>query len=157
MLAADYIKAQLATTAWRDGGHEGINGASAVALVIRNRVRAGWFNGDWLAVLSHHQDYAAVHNPYSHELPDPRNYGFGRLLQEIDGIFSGTREDDILTPNQTLMGPVVTFDNQPARPVALYYGQLDDPNLREWFLESISRNTDSHRLIASVGSLSFFS
>jgi hypothetical protein len=155
---SDFIKAQLALTAFRDGSHESINGCLAVAFCIRNRVRAGWQGGDWLKVLAHHSEYAASATPPNpYDLPDPRNYTFGLLLQEVDGIFSGSREDDILTPNSSLMGPIVNFEGQPARPVALYYGRLDDPNIREWFVQNISSNHDSHRQIASVGSLTFFS
>ena len=157
MLSADFIKAQLALQAYRDAAQDGLNGMLAVCFVVRARVRAGWQGSDWLQVLSHHREYAAVNTPPQFELPDPRNYAFGLLLQEIDGIFSGTREDDILTPSAATMGPIVTFDNQPAKPVALYYGNLSDPNLRPWFLESISRATDRHSMVATVGSLTFFS
>lgn len=157
MLGSDFLKAQLCLQAWRDGGSEGINGALAVAFVIRYRQRAGWHGGNWVDLLSNHREYAAVNLPPQFDLPDPNNFTFGRLLQEIDGIFSGTREDDILTPNAALMGPIVSFDGQPAKPVPLYYGNLADPNLREWFLENISRATDRHSLIATVGTLSFFS
>lgn len=146
----------LALQAYRDAETEGISGMVAVALVIRYRVRAGFYGGDWLQVLSHHQDYAAVHNPHTPDLPDPRHPSFSQLLQQIDGIFDGRREDDILVPNAT-MGPIVSFDGQPERPVPLYYARLDDPNIGQWFLENISRNTDKHRLIATVGNLSFFS
>lgn len=156
MKAEDYIKAELARISYLDGRDEGLNGCVAVALVIRYRIRAGWFNGDWMSLLSHHQDYAAVLTEYTHELPDPRNTTFGMLLQQIDGIFSGSREDDILTPGPS-MGQIVAFDGQPARPVALYYGRLNDPNIRPWFLESISQNHDNHRQVASVGGLTFFS
>lgn len=94
---------------------------------------------------------------YSLELPDPRSYAFGALLQEIDGIFSGSREDDV-TRTQTRIGDMrLKFSNEPDTPVALYYGRLDDDNLREWFLTSICRDHANHQKIASVGMLSFFS
>jgi hypothetical protein len=157
MLGSEYIKANLCVQCWRDGGQDGLDSMRACAFVIRNRVRVGWHNSDWLKVLSHHRDYAASNVPPQFELPDPRNYAFGLLLQEIDGIFAGTTEDDVTKTSHPSMGPIVTFDNQPSKPVALYYGRLGDPNLREWFLLNISRNTEQHSLVATVGGLSFFS
>ncbi len=155
MLGSDFVKSQLAVRAWQDGRDEGLNGMLSVAFCIRNRVRAGFYNGDWIQVLSHHQDYAAVDKVYSLELPDPRSYAFSLLLQEIDGIFSGTREDTVTQPdNKTWM---VKAEHQGERPVALYYARLDDQNIKEWFYENITRNTEHHRLIATVGALSFFS
>jgi hypothetical protein len=147
LLGEHFVKAQFALTAWRDGGHEGISGMLATAFCIRNRVRAGFYNGDWLRVLSHHQDYAATDRTYSLELPDPRNYAFGLLLQEIDGIFAGTREDDITIPPHSMARQT---------PVVLYYGNLADPNLRPWFL-NICRDHENHQRVATVGTLTFFS
>jgi hypothetical protein len=161
VIGADFIKAQLTLISWRDGGSEGLNGALACAFTIRNRLRAGFYGSDWIALLSHHQDYAASSVSPQYDLPDPRNYAFNQLLQQIDGIFAGTTEDDITAPSKLFSGgPVGQVEHsfaQPSPPPALYYGRLNDINIREWFLESISRNTEQHRLIATVGSLSFFS
>jgi hypothetical protein len=156
MLGENFIKSLLALRAWQDGGQDGLSGCLAVCFVIRDRVRQGWYSGDWLQLLANHRQYSWTDAPYSDELPSTRNYAFDLLLKEIDGIFSGTRENDITQPRDALSS-VFSFNNAPAKPVALYYGRLNDPNIREWFCESITRNTDNHRLIATVGSLSFFS
>lgn len=161
MNAEDFIKSQLCLQAYRDAAVDGLNGMLAVCFCLRYRQRAGWFGGDWLQILAHHRDYAAVNAPPQFDLPDPRNYAFGLLIQEIDGIFSGRREDDILAPNKLFSGGLVgQMDHsfaQPSPPPALYYGRLSDPEIRDWFLDNISRATDKHSLIATVGSLSFFS
>lgn len=128
----------------------------AVCYAIRNRQRAGWFNSSWHDILAHHQDWAATDKIYTLDLPDPRNYAFGLLLQEIDGIFSGSRDDDVTQGSTRIGGMRVRVSGESDKPVALYYGRLND-DLRPWFLENISRATDSHRLIATVGTLSFFS
>lgn len=155
MLGSDFIKAHLARIAWADGGQEGLSGALACAFVIRARVRAGWYNGDWLQVLSHHQDYAAVDRPLPNELPDPRHYAFSLLLQEVDGIFAGSREDDVTQPaNKTWL---IKAQDQADRPIALYYANLSDSAIKESFLETITRNHDNHKLVAQVGLLHFFS
>lgn len=155
MLGSDFVKSQLALRGWQDGAAEGLSGMLAICFVLRNRVRAGWYNGDWVSVLSHHQDYAAADKVYSLELPDPRNYAFGLLLQEVDGIFAGSREDDVTQPaNKTWL---IKAQDQPDRPIALYYARLDDPNIKESFLETITRNHDNHKMVAQVGLLHFFS
>lgn len=156
MLGEHFLKSQLALTAWRDGKDDGLSGMLGVCFVIRDRVRAGWYNGDWLSLLAHHREYSWTDAPYSDELPSTRNYAFDLLLKEIDGVFAGTRENDVTQPQEAL-STVFQFQNMAAKPVALYYARLSDPQIRPWFVENISRVVDKHRLIASVGSLSFFS
>lgn len=156
MLGEHFVKSQLALRAWQDAGKDGLSGMLAVAFVIRNRVQAGWYSGDWIQVLAHHQDWAASEKIYTLDLPDPRNYAFGALLQEIDGIFSGSREDDVTRTANESMAAIVRFQGQSDTPVALYYGKLDD-ELRPWFLDNVSRSHENHKRIASVGTLTFFS
>lgn len=147
MQGSAFIAAELARLAWLDANEEGLNGMMAVAFTIRNRVRAGWFNGDWISVLSNHKQYSARIEPYPSTLPDPRVYSFQCLLQEIDGIFSGQRADDITIAAQTVLA-------KPANP-ALYYARLDQIT-SEHFLENIARQPDLHPRVAQVGMMFFF-
>src|SRR6267142_6342257 len=130
MNGSDFLKAELARFAYLDGFEEGLNGMLAVAFVIRNRTNAGWWGGDWSQVLSHHRDYSAYVEPYPDTVPDPRIYSFQCLLQEIDGIFSGQRTDDVTVPANP------SFTASVYRP-ALYYARLDKIS-NPWFLENIS-------------------
>jgi len=148
MQGPEFICALLALQAWRDGREEGISGMLGVAFVIRNRIRAGWWGGDWLQILAHHKEWAATEKPYSDELPDPRNFAFRAILQEVNGIFSGARVDDILV---TVTNSILSVPPPPA----LYYGRIND-DLRPWFLESISRNHDQHKIVAQIGLLHFW-
>lgn len=152
MLGDHFIKAQLALLGWKDGGLEGINGCLGVCFVIRNRQRAGWYGGNWIDILSHHQDWAADDRQYDLTLPQPNDHTFRTLLQEIDGIFAGTREDDV-TKAQTALSQDFRYENAQQTAVALYYGRLDDPDLRPWFRESVCQGKFP---IATVGGLSFF-
>lgn len=147
MQGSAFIAAELARLAWLDASEEGLNGMMAVCFAVRNRVRAGWFSGDWVSVLSNHRQYSARVEPYPDTLPDPRVYSFQCLLQEIDGIFSGQRNDDITIAAQTVLA-------KPANP-ALYYGRLDQIT-NPWFLDNISRMPDIHPRIAVVGMTVFF-
>ena len=146
MTGSDFIIAQLALRAWQDGKENGINGMLAVAFTIKNRVKAGWYDGDWIEVLSNHKKWSHKLEPYSSQLPNPNNFAFRSLLQEVSGIFSGARRDDILMATESVLSV--------APPPALYYGVLEEID-NPWFLDNISRSID-HRRIAQVGTLFFW-
>lgn len=148
MNGSQFLQAQLALLAWRDGFSEGISGMVAVAHTIRRRVEAGWWGGDWAQVLSHHRDYSSRVEPYTDEVPDPRVYSFQCLLQEIPGIFAGGTKDDVTMPRESVLA-------RPA-PAALFYAHLDRIT-SDHFLNNISRRPDLHPRVAQVGQLFFFS
>lgn len=147
MQGSAFIAAHLAYRAYLDGFEEGLNGMLAVAFTFRNRVNSGWFGGDWTGVLGNHKQYSYRTEPDPETLPDPRVYSFQCLLQEIDGIFSGQRKDDVTVAQQTVL-------STPA-PLALYYGRLDKIT-NPWFLNEISRRPDIHPRVAQVGMTYFF-
>jgi hypothetical protein len=148
MTGAEYIQGQLATFAWRDGFADGLSGMEAVAFCIRNRQRAGWWNGDWAQILSHHRDYSYKTDEYPDEIPDPRVWSFQLLLHEISAIFDGSRNDDVTIAKDSVVA------RKPG--VALYYARLDQIN-SDRFLYNIARKPEEHPVIAQIGSLSFFS
>src|SRR6267142_72241 len=145
MQGSAFIDAQLARRAYIDGFEDGLTVIMAVAFVFRNRVNAGWFGGSWVDVLGHFRDSSSQTEQDPETLPDPRVYSFQCLLQEIDGIFSGQRTDDITVPTQP------SFVASAYKP-ALFYGRLNRIT-NDWFLENISRNTAVHDRIAQVGAL----
>lgn len=151
MKDTDFLKSILALTCWRDGHEDGTQAMRGIAFVIRNRVRAGWYGGDWTQILSHHKDWSAKLEPPSDELPDTRVYSFMSFLQQIDPIFSGAVEDDVCIKRDGDWKYVLTA----APPPALYYGRLDQIS-NPWFLENISRKPEQHQRIAQVGMLYFF-
>lgn len=147
MNGADFIKAQLARRAVADGFSEGLSGMLAVAFVYRNRVNRGWFNGDWVQVLNNTSQSSSQIEKRPEPIPDPRIYSIQCLLQEIDGIFEGTRPDDVTVAQKSVLAS--------PPPPALYYARLNEIT-NEWFLENISRRPDLHPRIAQVGQLWFF-
>jgi len=153
VIGYEFICAQLALKAWQDGANSGISGMLGVAFTIRNRIRAGWYDGNWIEILSHHREWAATDTPYSDVLPDPRDFSFKVILQEVGGIFSGARQDDVTIK---VGGEAQRLSVAP--PPALYYGRIDEVDKwRPWFLENISRNVEKHRIVAQVGMLHFWS
>jgi hypothetical protein len=137
----EFIKGQLAWLAWSEAHHiGGIDGPIAIALMVRNRVRAGWLGGDWGAVISMHHSYSADSNLVAHGahlLMECRDRDFLSFLQKIDDIFSGQLQD-------TYTGG------------GLYCCDLNMVR-REWFKENILAHLDQHPRVASVASLTFFS
>jgi hypothetical protein len=148
MQGSSFIAAELARLAWLDAHEEGLLGMLGVCFTIRNRVRAGWFSGNWVEVLSNHRTYSAKTEPYPDTVPDPRVYAFQCLLQDIDAIFSGQRVDDVTIPANP------SFAIQAYKP-ALYYGRLDQIT-NPWFLENIARQPEIHPRVAQVGMMYFF-
>jgi hypothetical protein len=121
------------------------------AFTVRNRIRAGWYGGNWLDVLAHHQEWSGT-TQQSTEIPDPRVLSFMMLLQQIDGIFTGATDDHI-TIKRDGEASRISLTGPP--PVALYYSRLDRTD-NEWFLNNISRCPEKHPMIAQVGLMSFF-
>jgi len=137
MLPETYIKAALATFAQKEAAqYGGIDNMLAVCFVIRNRMDAGWFGGDWLLAMEKAGDVAA-----NSEAPEPQPFNlretrYRKFLERIDAIFDGT-ELDVMTEG------------------ALYYGELNKP-LRPWFVEHITEDIENHRHVATVGPVWFF-
>jgi hypothetical protein len=142
----EFVKALLALRAYRDAAPEGLNGMMAVCFVYRNRVEAGWWGGSWIEVLKHHTDVSFLTHNDETDIPDPRNYAFQCLLQEVDGIFNGTREDDISTPKTSILAVKLK---------PFYFAKLDQIS-NPWFLENIARNPE-HKRMSQVGGLTLFS
>lgn len=146
-----FITSILALKAWQDGKDEGLSAMMAISFVVRNRVRAGWYGGNWLEVLAHMPDVAAKLEPPTNELPDTRNYAFLQFMQIVDGIFSGATEDDITIKKDGEWRQVLSM----APPVVMYYARLDQIT-NPWFLQNIVRKPDQHQRISQVGQLFFF-
>jgi len=136
-----YVQACLAELAWQEGHTTSLNAMIAIALVQANRVRAGWEEGSWLAVIvqqklrwsSWYPGYKEVH--YSLQ-PDTRDPEFLALLSEIDAIYNGGI--DHLTDG------------------ALWYAKpfLTDPI--GWFQKVIVEQPGKHPRIAEIGGIVFY-
>lgn len=157
MTGYTFLAAELARLAYLDGKDEGLNACLGIAFSIKNRIRAGWHNGDWAAVLSNHHQWSATLETPSLVVPDPRVFSFSVLLQEVEGIFNGSRRDDITIAKESIFNtPLLDLKLGGGPAPALYWGRLDKAN-NPWWIENIARRTDIHPRVASVGLISFFS
>lgn len=134
MTAETYIKAQLAALAHREAAHMGgVNNMLAVAFVMRNRQRAGWFGGDWMEII--HNAYKVAAAIYPPSAPNLRDLSFRSFLQQVDDIYTGMAQDAMTEG-------------------ALYYCELHRIE-RAWFHENILQH-GQHERVANVGQVAFF-
>jgi len=85
-----YTRGQVARFAIEEAArHGGVNNMLAVAMVLRNRVMAGW--GDWLDVAMTAPAKRASFYPPA--IVDYRTGNIRSFLSRMDGIWTGTEED----------------------------------------------------------------
>ena len=142
-----FIKAKLAAFAYAEAAHcGGFDSMLAVACVVRNRVRKGWFGGDWLKVIANAGDAASLMYPPEVERPpileDLTAPGFRRVLQEVDDIFLGMFKDTLTEGGLYYMNLTHAEQGQVVRP---------------WFAEKILRDPANHPRKAQVSMIQIFS
>ena len=125
----DFIKGQVAVTAWRHGKDYGGHLASLViAHCLKNRVQRGW--GNWTGVLENMWKYAAtLEEPWG--WPDAWSKDFLRVLAEMDPIIDGTAKD--LANN------------------GVYWADLNKIN-NPWYTEHIVKNA-AHARVCDMNTL----
>src|ERR1051326_685181 len=98
MTNENFVKSILALLAYREERSNGINGQLGVMFVVRNRVKAGWQGGDWLKVITGHNQFSSIsivgdsQTVVYPQLGDPN---FTKLLQYVDGVFDNTMTDSL--------------------------------------------------------------
>jgi hypothetical protein len=138
-----FIRGQLAAFAYQEAAYAGGFACMlAAACVIRNRQRAGWYDGNWMHILNTAANVSAHEGSPSAGI-DLSSPLFRRVLQDVDDIYSGTFDDE-------LTGRSVLHPNG-----AVYFADPERP-LRPWFAEKILGDPDNHPRIAQVGNFVFF-
>jgi hypothetical protein len=136
MNADTYIKGQIAAYCIREGFDQGgVDNMLAIAFVLRNRVAAGWFGGDWMAVLETADNCRGTEKSLARGL-NLREGSIKQFLQQVDDIYSGAAADELTEG-------------------ALFYAELHHITRPE-FVEDIVRNPESHPRVATVGLVAFF-
>lgn len=96
MLASDFIVCMLAQIMFNEPKEDGFQGMTACGLLIRNRVLAGWDNGDWISAIRNYDKYSGnpPDAPRVLEIGDPiRDDKFRRCLAIATNIYSGLEKD----------------------------------------------------------------
>ena len=139
MTLETFIKAEVAAFAYQQAHHlGGMAPMTAIACVLRNRVKAGWFGGDWQQNLNHAGESAA--HSYRPSVPvDITNPALRRLLNDVEDLFAGQFRDEMTE------GGLYWLD--PSR---------DEP-ICSFFRTNILQRPEYHRRVAQVGTLWIFS
>jgi len=147
MTINDVQRAYLAIFAAREAGP----GASAdqmkaIAMCIRNRVRQGWHEGDWIKVIENADKYRAnLHRPAPIDASD-RN--FQTLARDIDDIYFSRRDWDKEPSHDRMPGLDEAIGN------CCYWAFASQP-LTSWFLINIA-NDQNHILKTNMGLMMFY-
>jgi hypothetical protein len=145
MTFENFIKARLVSFVIDEAqGDPSLNQSLAIAQCLAHRVNAGWFGGDWLAVIDNAPEVVGTVYPQRATV-NPRDVRFRDLLRRIDDVYYGSAESMISCE---------TFDgDEVINP--LYYCEANNVN-RPWFQENILSDPEAHRMVATVGTLTFF-
>ena len=122
-----------------------------IALAIRNRVRAGMHDGNWLDVIEAAPDYAG-NTPFTDADPfrlTVQNRALQMFARDIDGIFYGETRDEL---TDIFEGKSSEDGNR--EPILFW--QFTNRPLRQWFVENIVRDTHNHKRRTQIGNVVFF-
>lgn len=142
MTLNDVQRAALVLFAAREVGDDGnLEQMKAVCMIIRNRVRAGWSDGNWLTVMEEHANIAGNDRPETRlRLEDRR---LQALARDIDGIFYGQDQDDDVAK-------ACARQDKDRGPI-FYWCFIQRP-IRGWFATRIIGDKENHR---NRGQISF--
>ena len=141
MIPSDYVVSALATLMWNESHEDLLLGMKVCGLVVRNRMLAGWENGQWLKLIEKH-DFWRFDNkpPRVMTYGDPHNNQmFRRCLAAAENIYNGKEMD-------------ITADIFGAG--SLWYCRLNDCS--DEFKEKIVHDLGNHPMIATIGRNSCF-
>jgi hypothetical protein len=141
MVPSDYTVSQLATLMWNEPHDDLLLGMQVAGLIVRNRVQAGWEDGQWLRLIEKH-DFWNFDNkpPRVLKFGDPHNNQlFRRCLAVAQNIYDGKERD-------------ITADWQGNG--ALWYCRLNECS--QEFKEKIVRQMENHPMISTIGRTSCF-
>jgi hypothetical protein len=153
----DVQRAALALFAAREAGTAGsLDQMKAIAYCVRNRVKAGWHDGQWLTVIEHSQESAA-NLVLSRVILDPNNRILQRIIADIDDIYYGLA---VAGQNKITVATAQRFapdagDIENAIGKSCYWAWLNQP-FTPWFQKYILDSSESHPMRAQMGLMAFF-
>lgn len=144
MIFDDYIKSMMCLLAWREERSNKVNGMLGVLFVLRNRVKAGWFGGDYLQNITKHQQFSSMSvsgDSQTIAYPQINDPEFTQILQLVDEVYDADnpRVDNITGG-------------------AKYYADLNNPTFTAggWFQTHIINDPTNHPRSAQIGTTSYY-
>lgn len=159
MTLNDVQRAELALFSARAAGPgASLEQMKAVAYCIRNRVKGGWFDGQWLSVMEHAGSTEANKGQEPWYL-DPTDRALQRLIADIDEIYygggpAGGRVQEA-APMAAQRFPAEGGDLEAAVGKSFYWVWLNRP-FTVWFRQNILERSDIHPLRAQMGLMAFY-
>jgi hypothetical protein len=160
MTPNDVNRAQLAITAARLAGEgAALEQMKAIAYCLRNQVRAGWHDGEWLRVLEHAED-GDGNLPGPRVYLDPANRALQRLISDIDDIYYGGNRQIGKPAGELRVPSAQRFaaeggDLEEALGKCCYWCAINKP-YKPWFVENILDRPDEHIARPQMGLMMFF-
>lgn len=136
MVPSDYVVSALSTLMWNESHDDLLLGMQVCGLIVRNRMLAGWEDGQWLRLIEKHDFWRFDDQPARVlKLGDPHNNQlFRRCLAVAQNIYDGKERD--ITEG------------------ALWYCRLSECS--QDFKEKITRQMQDHPMVSTIGRNSCF-
>ncbi len=136
MVPSDYVVSALATLMWNESHEDLLLGMKVCGLVVRNRMLAGWEDGQWMRLIEKHDFWHFDEKPPRVlKLGDPHNNQlFRRCLAAAQQIYEGKERD--ITEG------------------ALWYARLNECSAD--FADKIVRQMQDHPMVSTIGRQSCF-
>jgi len=149
MTLPDFMRARLVEFAVREAGERApVEAMRAICIVMKNRAKAGWYEGNMLRVIEH-ADEVAAHEPGTVKL-DPDKRTFQLILHQIDDIYYGQGGwgEEGLSMEASLTEK---------KHEKLYWMKMgkDAPPVRPWFRENILEDRINHKKQTQLGLMMF--
>lgn len=138
LTAQDFEKGIVCLCCWREMRSQLYAGMMAVACVINNRAKKGWFHGNQYSNTVAKNQFSSMTVPGDPQLekyPAEDDTEFNKLLAAIDLLYEG----EVLDRTDG----------------ALYYAVLAD-STSGWFFREIVNRPEEHPRLAEIGRTSFF-
>lgn len=97
MTGATFLQSLATLVAYEEVSEYGTNAELAVLFCFRNRVAAGWEDGDFSRILQRYffEMYSSGSTIYIPDIPDVRNPDFQQVLGYVEGIFDNSLQDKL--------------------------------------------------------------
>jgi hypothetical protein len=150
MTMSDFQRAQLVAFAVKEAGPKAsLEQMKAICFCMRNRVRAGWHDGNWLRAIEEASESAA-HDPDPVVVLNPDSRELQRLLREIDDIYFSNSDWGQSSDEGISMEASLTEEKHEKK----YWCFLQRP-MRPWFKENILDDRENHKSRTQMGLMIF--
>jgi hypothetical protein len=140
MTLQQFERARLAQFAHEEAAHTGsLDAMRAICYIMRNRAKAGWYEGTILSVIEAAHESAGNEGQYERVPIQAGDRNFQLLLHHIEDIYHGTAQD----PVRDTVGD------------CLYY-TFANRTERGWFVDNVIRDAGNHPRRASFGLMFLF-